>query len=326
MKTSTLFTTIYSYITKQDLISPNSTLIVGLSGGPDSVFLLHLLIALQKKRNLKIIAAHLDHEWRIESCKDEQFCKTLADSLQSQYVSQKISKLDFAAKFDGSKEAYARNARRYFLQSIQKQYNAEAIALAHHAQDQQETFFIRLLRGASLSGLVGMQPKNNQYIRPLLTTNKADIVDYLNSNNIAYLTDPTNASDSFLRNRIRNSVIPALTKVDSRFNSNFARTRDQLQQTEDFLQKHTAQVFESIAQQKEAVWHVSFKQLLAQHPALQYRLLVHWFCQVNVQFTPSQSFFDEVLRFLQSNKSNEHRLHTNWKLKKYKQIVYVLIG
>jgi hypothetical protein len=119
-------------------------------------------------------------------------------------------------------------------------------------------------------------------------------------------------------------VIPVLKTVDSRFDTNFARTRDQLQHTEDFLQSHTAHIFANITQQKNNILYVDSNQLLAQHPAMQYRLLVHWLCTEHVPFTPAQSFFNELLRFLQCNKSTEHRLHPTWKLKKHKYLVYIL--
>ena len=228
---------INAWVTKHNLIQPNQTIIVGLSGGPDSVFLLHYLVARQKELKLNIIAAHLDHEWRNTSAQDAQFCKELAQKLQVPFISKKISELDCSFKPSGSKENDARKARRYFFQQVMQAYNADVIALAQHKDDQQETFFIRLLRGATLTGLTGMWPKRGIYIRPLLCVTKAEIVDWLKSNTIAYLTDPTNISLDYLRNRIRTQLLPTIKEIDPRFEVNFSKTIGRLQQTELFLQK-----------------------------------------------------------------------------------------
>ena len=141
---------IHAFIAHHNLIFANKTVVVGLSGGPDSVFLLHLL---STKFNIDLIAAHLDHEWRPDSHKDVEFCRDLAKKYDVPFVTQEISELPISLKFDGSLEDVGRRARRFFFESICTSHNADLIAVAHHAQDQQETFFIRLLRGASLTGL-----------------------------------------------------------------------------------------------------------------------------------------------------------------------------
>ncbi len=167
-----LLSTIQAYNEKKGLIHDGARIIIGLSGGPDSVFLLHALAQLRTTRKLFLVAAHLDHEWRTESAQDMQFCKTLAESYAIPFVAKKISQLSLSYKSNGSKEEYGRKARRFFFESLAQEYNADAIALAHHADDQQETFFIRLMRGATVSGLYGMKPKDGLYIRPLLSIKK----------------------------------------------------------------------------------------------------------------------------------------------------------
>src|SRR5579872_4562008 len=237
-----LFQRINSYISQHNLIPPNSTIILGLSGGPDSVFLAHLLADMQKKGLCTVIAAHLDHQWRTDSANDVQFCQALAEQLGITFVSTSIDNLSLSVKFNGSKEEMGRRMRRHFFEQVKNEHEAHAIALAHHADDQQETFFIRLLRGASLTGLTGMKPHHGDYIRPLLEISKAEILDYLTAHQITYLIDPTNESDAYLRNRIRNTVIPALTATDNRFSANFMATLHRLQETEEFLD-HLTELF-----------------------------------------------------------------------------------
>jgi tRNA(Ile)-lysidine synthase len=307
---------INTYIEKHSLMPPGSRIIVGLSGGPDSVFLLHLLHGLQKTLNLTIIAAHLDHQWRIDSAYDVFFCQNLAQSLGIQFISAKASELQTSIKFNGSQEEVGRKLRRHFLEQVRSEHNAHLIALGHHAQDQQETFFLRLVRGTTLSGLVSMRPKSGFYIRPLLVTNKTEIIAYLKQKNIAFLHDSTNDSDLYLRNRIRSKVLPALEMCDARFNGNFERTMKSLHEMEDFLSRLTTQTFNTITKFDGASYHLDIAAFFALDPVLQNRLLMQWLIAEQVPYTPSETFLHEIRRFLSNKKHKEHSMHHLWSLYK----------
>ena len=148
----------------QSLALNNTTVVVGLSGGPDSICLLHYLYKLKKQQNLHIIAAHLDHEWQESSKIAVQTCSDICNALDITLVSKKLSELKFESKWNGSQEELGRKMRRFFFESVAQEYQASSIALAHHQQDQHETFFIRLLRGSSLTGLTGMKEKDGLYV------------------------------------------------------------------------------------------------------------------------------------------------------------------
>lgn len=314
---------IKAFIAQHNLIDQNAKIVLGLSGGPDSVFLLHLLADMHNKGTIELITAHLDHEWRSDSHKDTAFCKTIADNLGIPFVTAKMSELTFAPKWEGSKEEYGRLMRRHFLQNVRKQHGADAIALAHHLQDQQETFLIRLIRGASLTGLTSMRPKHGAYIRPLLETNKTDIIAYLDEHTIDYLTDPSNESPEFLRNRIRSTVLPPLRACDARFDKNFLVTLKRLQETDDFLQELTVQTFATLTQQVDDHTQVDIPALLALHPVMRYRVMVHWLISQGVPFGPTQRFLDEIIRFLKQPGSKAHEIHEVWRMVKKKQWAYI---
>ncbi|MDR3549875.1 MAG: tRNA lysidine(34) synthetase TilS [Candidatus Babeliales bacterium] len=326
MEKISLIQKVHTYITAHQLLPPGSKVVIGLSGGPDSVFLLHLFANLSKEHSITLIAAHLDHEWRVESAHDVEFCRSLAQSLDIQFIARKISDLGLTLKFNGSKEEIARKARRHFFDTVKIETGADTVALAHHAQDQQETFFIRMLRGATLTGLTAMKAQQSPYIRPLLHTNKSDILDYLNTHDIAYLIDSTNSSDAFLRNRIRMNVLPALQNCDARFDANFLSTITRLQETESFLQELTAHIFEQISQYDNEVWQIDVEKLLALHAVMRYRIILYWLCAQNVPFSTSQSFFDEMLRFLDTPDSKSHQMNSTWRIVKKKNLAWIEIA
>ena len=367
-----MYKQINNYIDQHNLIPDNATIIVGLSGGPDSVFLLYFLKELAKQKNLKLIAAHLDHEWRDDSSKDEQFCARLAESLNIDYVHDIASNFSATEKFGGSKEEFGRRMRRKFLESLAHKYNADAIALAHHLDDQEETFFIRLLRGTSLSGLTVMKPKAGLYIRPLLETQKKDIVAWLDKKGIEYLIDPTNVSQDFLRNRIRATVIPAMRECDDRFDKNFLSTLLKLQDADRLLDELTREKFREITnppngstclsgcsprtEEKKSAHHqtdttqkprkksspltvrgeqehsdvsnhtgkIAINKLLSLDPYLQKRILMHWLIVNKVPFTPQDSFFNEILRFLSQPGSKTHQIHEQWGIRKEKKMASII--
>lgn len=296
----------------QFFIPQNSTIIVGLSGGPDSICLLHILHSLKNEYNLHLIAAHLDHEWQESSKIAVKLCRDTCNSLDISLIVKKLSELKFEVKWNGSQEELGRKMRRHFFESVAYKYQANFIALAHHQQDQHETFFIRLLRGSSLAGLVGIKKHDGLYIRPLLDWSKQEILDYLYSHNLKFYTDPTNISDEYLRNRIRNNLIPTIKNIDARFESSLTSTMQQLYLAHDFIHQQTLLTLQSIQTDQG----LNITHFLALHSVLQYNLLLKLMIEQNVSSTPSQKLFKEIMRFLEKSTKNKHILHETWMIKK----------
>lgn len=304
------------YIEKYAVIEHGNTIIIGLSGGPDSVFLLYTLVALQPKYNLTLIAAHLNHEWRPEADDEEHMCQTMTQQLNIPFVTKKLSSVTHNKKYSGSKEEFARNMRRQFLEDVLREHNADRIALGHHAQDQQETFFIRLIRGTSLAGLTAIQPQNGLYIRPLLETNKSDILQWLATHTITYAIDPSNESPSYLRNRIRSTVLPALAQCDERWNNNFLITLNRLKQDDALLNEIALTTLNSLVKTIDDKHILNTSQFIATNPSLRYRIIMLWLIQNNVQLPVTQAFLDEVIRFLCNPDGGTHAIHEQWSLVK----------
>lgn len=314
---------IHTFITTHHLIPENSTVVVGLSGGPDSVFLLHLLADMHQQKNISLIAAHLDHQWRAESHHDVLFCKQITQELGIPFEHGTAAEFAHLIKHNGSQEEVGRKLRRIFLENVAHKHNAHAIALAHHLDDQEETFFIRLIRGTTLSGLIGMKPRNGKYIRPLLETRKEAILTYLREQNIAYLTDPTNSAETYLRNRIRLKIVPLLHEADARFDGNFLRTLHSLQASESYLDHLTKKIFSQITYMKDGSARLDTTQFFAQDPYMQKRLLMHWLILHQAPFVPTKRFLDEITRFFEQSGSKEHAIHEQWSVVKDNNLAWI---
>ena len=318
--------TIDAFCSHHALIPQKAKIVLGLSGGPDSMMLLHYLSAKQASGDINLIAAHLDHEWRTNSHNDVEFCREQTRHVGIDLMTAKASELPVKPKFNGSKEDLGRLLRRHFLQTIKQQEGANLIAMAHHMQDQQETFFIRMVRGSSLTGLTAMQPSQGDYIRPLLETNRADIIAYLNNNQIPYLTDPSNESDLYLRNRIRNKVLPVLRTIDNRFDQNFARTLTQLKETDEFLKELTAENLASISFNLDDKLSLYTKKFNLLHLVLKKRIVIAWLIHEQVPFTPSEHFLNEIINFMAKPEGKVHQLHQTWAINKKQSMATIIKG
>jgi len=219
------------------LLTVNDTLVVGISGGPDSMCLLHVLISLREKYKLNIICAHINHGLRIESDEEkifvEEYCKN--NNIIFEYL--KIESYE-NNKFT---ESDARRKRYAFFEKLIDKYNAKYLMTAHHGDDLMETILMRIVRGSTLSGFIGI-PKiseNDKYklVRPLLYLTKEDIYKYLEDNNINYVIDKSNESDKYTRNRYRKQVLPFLKNEDELVHLKFLKYSEELEKYNNYINK-----------------------------------------------------------------------------------------
>jgi tRNA(Ile)-lysidine synthase len=317
------FEKITIFAKKNALIKPNQTIIIGYSGGPDSTLLFEWLISIAQQQNLNLIAAHLNHGWRAEAEAEEKFCQEQAKNHSIAFIRGNLKDYITDFKCNGSKEDLARHARRTFFESIAHKHPGSFIALGHHKNDQEENFFIRLIRGSSLSGLCGMQPKNGPYIRPLLAITKKEIIGYLDASAIPFVEDASNASNDFLRNRIRNQIMPLFQSIDNRFEKKFHTSLEQLQEIEAYFIQQTETIFDQITEKKDLILFLKKDQFLSLHPLLQKRILIKWLCLSSVPFIPTAAFLKEIIRFIENKKSSSHFLHPSWKLVKKGSTLFI---
>ena len=214
-----LFREILKLNKKYNLIENNDTIVVGFSGGPDSVFLVEMLKKLQYFFNFKIYLVHINHLLRGEDADaDENFSFEYAKKNNLEIFIKRIPVKEIAKEVGKTLEEVGREERYKFFSEIYEKVGANKIATAHNKDDQIETFLFRLIRGTSLQGLEGIKIKNNNIIRPISEIYKKDILEYLNKNEIQYKIDKTNFENEFTRNSIRLDLIPF---IEERYNIKF---------------------------------------------------------------------------------------------------------
>ena len=215
----------------QDEAAPvrGESLVVGLSGGADSVALTDALASLQRRRGFRLVAAHLDHALRPGSADDAAFCHAFCGTLGVPIRCGTANVRARASREKGGLEQAARHERYSFLRRVMDDDGAVAIVVGHTEDDQAETLLLRLLRGAGASGLAGMRPRSGCILRPLLGVSRARVVEHLRARGIAWREDPSNADPAHLRNRVRHELLPYL---EQRFNP---RVREALARTAALL-------------------------------------------------------------------------------------------
>ena len=222
-----MWRTVRSYIERNRLLSDDDRrpVLVGLSGGADSVALLSVLVRL----GYACVALHCDFHLRgEESERDAAFARTFAESLGVPFYQTDFDTVAYAREHHLSIEMAARALRYAWFEELRERLGAQAIAVAHHRDDSVETVVMNLIRGTGIRGLTGIRPRNGFVVRPLLCVSRADIVAWLENQGIRYVTDSTNLSDAYTRNFIRLNVLPLLERINPSVREAIARSADHL--------------------------------------------------------------------------------------------------
>ncbi len=232
--------TIRSFIEREKMLSPGASVIVGLSGGMDSMALLDILTLL----GYRCMAAHCNFHLRgEESDRDFEFVRKWCKSVDIPFIYVDFDTRQYASDKKISIEMAARELRYRWFEMMRRQYEAEAIAVAHHKDDSVETVLMNLIRGTGIKGLTGISPRNNRVIRPLLCLSREEIVRYMESRDIPSIFDSTNNDDVFWRNALRLRIIPKLEEMNPAVKEAIYRTAQNVAEAEKV---YSASVQESI--------------------------------------------------------------------------------
>jgi len=261
-------------IAKHKMFAHGDNVVVGLSGGADSVALLHVLLELRDDLGIgEIIPVHINHNLRgEESTRDENFSAELCKKLNLPLKIYQANVKAFAVEKNLGIEEAARILRYSLMEEAVATFNAQKIAMGHHQDDNAETVLMNLCRGAGLRGLCGIPPVNGRIIRPLIETSRAAIENYLTEIKIPFITDATNNSNDHTRNRIRNNVIPLLTsQINPNAPATIARNAMHLRTDLDFLDESSKEAYTQVANANT----LDISKLKNLHPALSQRVVRH---------------------------------------------------
>lgn len=273
MSSSWLVDNLLQQIHADGLIRPQERVLIALSGGSDSVALLHLLCAIAPSLQLTLVAAHLDHAIRPQSGDDVDFVRALCAQLQIPLLCERVDVPALAATAKVGLEEAGRLARHDFLQKSAAQSACTAIALGHHRGDQAETLLHHLGRGCGLHGLAAMRRRRGLFVRPLLTYSKAELLAYLDEIRAEFVVDASNDELNFTRNRIRHQFLPLFATLNPQIEATLAGLAAVAAQEDDYWQGEVERLATLLVQKDGDTVSLSVAGLSLLHPAQRYRLL-----------------------------------------------------
>lgn len=280
-------------------IEKNSTVIIGVSGGPDSVYLLYKALELNKTHPFKIIVAHINHKLRgRDSDLDQKFVHNLAQKHNLIFELKTLKKIPA-----GNLEEQCRKARYSFFETLREKHRADWIIIAHQQDDQIETVLFNLIRGSFLDGLKGMQisDSNRHILRPLLNTSKSEILTWLKSKRITYRLDKTNQQINFSRNLLRHKAIPVFKKINSNFEKTFLKNLVNIKEASQFINNYAERWLSTSPK-------VDLNDFLKLERFLQKTVLANLYRKLNGSSNNlNQQHLEQILQILAQKKSNRKK-------------------
>lgn len=252
---------VWQFIENEIKIAPKSRIVVGVSGGADSVAMLHVLRSL----GYECIAAHCNFHLRgAESDRDEYEVRKLSAKLQVSFVKTDFDTVNYAKKNKISIEMAARELRYSWFESVRQKQQAKVIAVAHHIDDSIETFLLNLIRGSGLRGLKGIEPVNDNVTRPLLCTTREEIVKYVTENELNHIIDSSNENIDFLRNKVRLQLLPLLAEFNPSIRQTLQETIERMRGTWKVFEHTTEKIKSEIATVRQRHLYIDINKLQKQ--------------------------------------------------------------
>jgi len=286
-----------------EYIKKNDTIILGLSGGPDSIFLLQECLKFSKKSPIKIVVAHINHKLRgKESDKEEQLVKKIAQKFDLEFELHTLDKIP-----KGNLEEQCRIKRYTFFEKIRKKYKAKWILTAHHHNDNIETIILNLVRGSFIDGLSGMDlcDKSRHLLRPLLFITKNQILSDLKKHKIRFCTDASNQDLIFSRNRIRHNVIPELKTINEGLEQIFYNNIINFKELQNYIDKKTNSWLKTNYKKNDRFLHQKFIKL---DPIIQKSILSQIYKKKYGSLNKfNQSHLNQILKILHQPSSNKKK-------------------
>lgn len=265
---------VLNFIRKNNLITPKDKVLVALSGGPDSICLLDILLELKEILDIDIAVAHVNHLLRgQESDSDENFTKKLCEKINVKYYCKRVDINKISKEKNISHELAGREERYSFFSEICKNYGYNKIAIAHNLNDNAETVLMRLMRGTGLDGLIGIKSKRDNIIRPIMCLNRKEIESYINKKELQTCLDKSNLERDYTRNKIRLDLIPYMQE---NFNKDLINSINRMSKIldidNDYIEQEVQKKFNIyVYEQREK--SIIKKELFKEHRAIVFRVI-----------------------------------------------------
>ncbi|HUX60207.1 MAG TPA: tRNA lysidine(34) synthetase TilS [Ignavibacteriaceae bacterium] len=256
---------VIKFIDGQKLLQKGDRVLIALSGGPDSVFLLNLLLKYKNRFKIEIGAVHINHLLRgKEASEDENFCRRLTNDFDIAFYSSRKDVKALGKKKKISVEEAGREIRYSEFERISKKYGFNKIATAHNCNDNAETVLLNLIKGAGLRGISGIPFKRGNIIRPILSLTKEEILLYLDQNKIRYRIDPSNLDSSYERNFLRNRIIPEIKeKLNPAFEETILHSSEIFKDVHQYVMSKIIKSFDSVVKYQGGELKLSIENLNA---------------------------------------------------------------
>ena len=306
-------------IKKYNLIQENDKIVVGVSGGPDSMTMLDIFVNIKKSEKIRFdfVVAHVNHMIREEAKEDEKYVEKYCKDKGIDFYSKSIEVEKIANTNKESVEEAGRNARYKFFDEVLEKIAGNKVAVAHNKNDKVETIIMNELRGCGISGLKGIEPIRDKYIRPLIDIERLEIEKYCMEHNLEPRIDKTNFENVYTRNKVRNIVIPY---IKQEFNPNIINTIDRLSnliiEQEEYIQKQVEKTYKEIVLEENSTCiTLDLKKFNNQEKVIKSNIVIYTitrlFCTVK---GIEKIHIEDIIKLCKNNVGNKY-LKPNKKLK-----------
>ncbi|MGG5343020.1 tRNA lysidine(34) synthetase TilS [Enterococcus sp. AZ192] len=321
-----MFQEFYRYCKKNRYWRPGERILLAVSGGVDSMVLMHLMQRSAEKDGFHLAIAHVNHQLRSESAKESDYLQQYCQTQGLPYYSKKWEAVDKSR----NTEARARQFRYAFFTELMKKNDYSKLFTAHHKDDQAETIVMKLTRGSALANLVGIRFQQTfgegQLIRPLLLFSKEQIERFAEQKKITYFEDSTNLSDEYVRNRMRHSVIPLLKKENQQFLQRMSDFSTQISYADELIQSVILPKYQSWVSETQEGWQIQLQELKQEEKSVQFFFIQQFLQQtlVSQKIKVSQKQVQQLLALVNDSKPQMTAdLEQDWQMIKEYDIAYL---
>lgn len=296
-------------IKKYNLINEGDKIVIGVSGGPDSICLLHILNSLKDELKIKIYVAHVNHMIREVADQETKYVQNFCRNLGIECFVKKVDILKLANEEKKGTEETGRNVRYEFFNEVLDKTASNKIATAHNSNDKAETVILNILRGSGISGLKGIEAnRDKKYIRPLIEIERNEIEEYCIENNLNPKYDESNNENIYHRNKVRNEIIPYIKKE---FNQNIVKTINRLSEVateeNDYMQRLTCEKFDEISKKDNEDIILNLKQFNELDLVIKRRLILYTINEVLHTTNGIEKVnIDDIIKLCKNNIGNKY--------------------